>query len=304
MKKYELLENDTFELLGRTLYRIRALRNFGDVRKGDFGGYIAKESNLAHEDNCWVYDKARVFDNARVFNDARVQDNALIWGNALVFNNALVCDDAHVREDAQIFGDARVCDDAVVFGNARIHGDANINGNAFVDGNAVLDGHASVSKKLDFVVFSNVGSQSGTLTVYKGKDRNLLATRGCFVGTVEEFLAKSKREHNEKIHREYKLLIEVAKSRILIEPITEPLLDQELTHGEKLVGITFNVGNNSAVHVCKKRFADAIDQLEAERESADANGTLNANKQHLIEEAQMRILDAQMWAVKAVTYGL
>lgn len=76
------------------------------------------------------------------------------------------------------------------------------------------------------------------------------------------------------------------------------------THGEKLVGITFNVGARQDVHDCKQRFAFAIDQLEAHKQDAFAQGTLNSTKEMLIEEAQKRILDAQMWAVKAITYGI
>ena len=37
------------------LRRIKALRSFGDVKEGDLGGWIEKESNLSHEGNCWVY---------------------------------------------------------------------------------------------------------------------------------------------------------------------------------------------------------------------------------------------------------
>ncbi|HDL5009609.1 TPA: hypothetical protein PXA24_002411 [Mannheimia haemolytica] len=61
-----------------------------------------------------------------------------------------------------------------------------------------------------------MATENGTLTVYNGKD-GLLVTRGCFTGTVEEFLAKSAEVHDEKTKREYQLLIEVAKSRILGE---------------------------------------------------------------------------------------
>lgn len=61
---------------------------------------------------------------------------------------------------------------------------------------------------------SNVGSENGTLTVFNGKD-GLIVTRGCFIGSVDEFLAKSAEVHDEKTKREYELLIEVAKSRIL-----------------------------------------------------------------------------------------
>ena len=41
-KKYELLEDDYKEVFGIKSYRIRALKDFGDVKKGDVGGYIQK----------------------------------------------------------------------------------------------------------------------------------------------------------------------------------------------------------------------------------------------------------------------
>lgn len=67
------------------------------------------------------------------------------------------------------------------------------------------------------------------------------------------------------------------------------------TRGELVVGITFNVGGRGDVHECKQRFADAIDQLYTLEEGA------SDFKRELIIEAQKRILDAQMWAVKAIT---
>lgn len=78
---------------------------------------------------------------------------------------------------------------------------------------------------------------------------------------------------------------------------------EELTTGERLVGIGFNVGGDAEVAACKRRFADAIDQLEVHGETANEHGTLNATKEYLLKEAQTRIIDAQMWAVKALTYG-
>ena len=43
-KKYKLLKNDTVTVIGRTLYRIEALRDFANVRKGDKGGYVEKKT--------------------------------------------------------------------------------------------------------------------------------------------------------------------------------------------------------------------------------------------------------------------
>ena len=74
-RKYELLQDQTIEWCGRTLYRIRALRDFGAVHAGDVGGYIECERNLSQDGNAWVRDNARVYGNALVCGDARVYGN-------------------------------------------------------------------------------------------------------------------------------------------------------------------------------------------------------------------------------------
>ena len=89
MKKYELLKDDTKEVSGHTLYRIKALRDFGNVEKGDFGGYIESENNLSHYGNAMVCGDARVFGNAMVCGDAWVSGNAVIKSTEdyIVFKN-------------------------------------------------------------------------------------------------------------------------------------------------------------------------------------------------------------------------
>lgn len=79
MKKYELT-NETKNIFGKTLYRIKALIDFGSVEKGELGGFIEKEDNLNQHDNAWVYDNARVFGNAMVYGNARVFGNAWVSG--------------------------------------------------------------------------------------------------------------------------------------------------------------------------------------------------------------------------------
>ena len=98
--------------------------------------------------------------------------------------------------------------DQSLSGNAWVYGDAEVYGDARVRSYAVI-----YERKMIFWA-SNVGSENGTLTVFNGKD-GLIVTRGCFTGTVDEFLAKSAEVHDDKTKNEYKLLIEVAKSRIL-----------------------------------------------------------------------------------------
>ena len=71
MKKYELT-SETKTTNGVVLYRIKALKDFSNVKKGDWGGLIAKVSNLSQDGDARVYDNARVYGDARVYVDARI----------------------------------------------------------------------------------------------------------------------------------------------------------------------------------------------------------------------------------------
>ena len=106
-KKYELLKDDYKEVYGIKLYRIRALKDFGDVKKGHVGGYIEKEENLSQINNCWVDGEAKVCGDAEV------------WGKARVYGKAQVWEEAQVYGEAEIFGEAEIksLQDYIVFKN-------------------------------------------------------------------------------------------------------------------------------------------------------------------------------------------
>lgn len=78
MKKYELLQNDTIKMNRVKLYRIRALKDFDDIKAGDLGGYIQSENNLSQFGDCWVRE------NGIACGDAFISGNAIIGNNAIV----------------------------------------------------------------------------------------------------------------------------------------------------------------------------------------------------------------------------
>ncbi len=121
MKKYEILENE-FRTLddGTKIFRIRAICSFGNVDKGEKGGFVQRERNLSQNGNAWVYGNARVSGNAEVSGNARVYGNAWVSGDAEVSGDALVYDNAWVSVNASVYGDAWVSGDARVYGNARV----------------------------------------------------------------------------------------------------------------------------------------------------------------------------------------
>jgi hypothetical protein len=115
-KKYELLAGDCLSAGDRTVYRIRALRDFADVRRGDLGGYVESELALAQDGNAWVQDVAQVYGpHARVGGNARIKGEAWVLGQ--VDGDAQICDLAVISELAHVGGRAVVCGDEVVRGD-------------------------------------------------------------------------------------------------------------------------------------------------------------------------------------------
>lgn len=89
VKKYELIELTEQDLSidsvksltesGKTLYRIKALRDFSDVKAGDWGGYVESEYNLSQEGNCWIFWHAKVWGNIQITGDS------IICGRSNIF---------------------------------------------------------------------------------------------------------------------------------------------------------------------------------------------------------------------------
>ena len=147
-KKFELTTKISFN--GRTLYRIRALKNFRNVKKGDLGGYVEKESNLSQTGDAWIYDDAKVMDNAIVKNDAtlhhnaEIYDNAIVSGSASVNENATLRDKATVSDNAILYGNVILIDKAKIYGKARLYDYVLVSGNAQVYDNARCYGFAKI----------------------------------------------------------------------------------------------------------------------------------------------------------------
>ena len=219
--KYKLTE-ESINYCNKTLYRIEALKNFGNVKKGDKGGYVEKEDNLSQEGNCWIYGDAIVCNNAIVCGDAMVSDNAKVCGDATVCckarvgGNAEVCGNAYVYGDAYVYGKALVCGNAKVYckarvsGNAKVYGNAKVSDNANIYGNVQVSGSAEIKNSSDYIVFKNWWSSGRYFTWTKS---NNMWKVGCFYGTGEELIKKAY-EDSELSGREYKRVVGYVESML------------------------------------------------------------------------------------------
>jgi conserved hypothetical protein len=49
-KKFQLTDSTIYN--SKILYRVQALKDFGDVKAGDKGGWVESEENLSHHGDC------------------------------------------------------------------------------------------------------------------------------------------------------------------------------------------------------------------------------------------------------------
>ena len=189
-KKYKLTE-ETININDRTLYRIESLKDFSNVKKGDKGGFVEKESNLSHYGDCWICDNAKVYGNAIICDNARVYNNTEIYGNAEVYGYTMV------KNNVKVYGDALICGDTLVYDNARICG------NAVVYGKARICRDAIITSNSDYIVFKNWWSSGRYFTWTKS---NNMWKVGCFYGTGEQLIEKAYKD-SEKSGREYEKIV-------------------------------------------------------------------------------------------------
>ena len=245
-KKYELIDTDSKDLGVFSIYRIRALKDFNGVKKGDLGGYVRSEDNLSHEGNCWIYDDAMVYGNAKVqdnasirgkvgiYGNAIIRDNATITHNAKVYENAIVCNNAYIGMCSKVRGDTRISgyviiegnviidENAVISGYAAITDNALINENAIILGVSRVCGNSRVGKnallrgKNDIVSITNIGSRGDTTTFFKTVDGGIGVVCGCFNGTIENFKNAVLKKHGDNIYgKSYMGIIKIVEDKFL-----------------------------------------------------------------------------------------
>lgn len=173
MKKFELTTEFITNALGKKLFRIKALVEFGSVKAGELGGYAEKEENISQDGNAWV------------------SDDACVYGDAKVFGNAWVYGDAWVHGNAKVSDNANVSDNAKVFGNAEVYGDAEVSGDA------------------DYALVKGFGTEFRCTTFYRDKNKKIMVNCGCFHGDLEAFRKQVKETRSGKIAKEYLMIADL-----------------------------------------------------------------------------------------------
>lgn len=161
-KKYKLLLHETTTILDHKLYRIQALRDFGNVKKGDLGGYVGCARNLSQTGDAWIGDNAKVFGRALVCDNALVIENAIVQGDAIIKNNAKIAD------CSMVFGKSVIKDYATLYDFASV-------GNSIVCEHARLYDNMQIEntviRRCDDVLYIRGLGDGHSITVFNDNDK-------------------------------------------------------------------------------------------------------------------------------------
>lgn len=60
------------------IVRVKALKDFADVKAGDLGGFLAGNAELSQLGDCWIYNDAKALGGSKIEGNAQLRDTAEI----------------------------------------------------------------------------------------------------------------------------------------------------------------------------------------------------------------------------------
>ena len=197
-KKYEMT-NITMEFEERTLYRIRALKNFRNVKAGDLGGWVSGKHNLSQEGDCWIYDEAKCMDNARMYHNSAMYNNAVMcdfsemhgcsemhnysamldnsrmYNCSAMYDNSRMYNDSKMYSNSRMFDNSTMCNKAVMLDNSKMFENSRMYRDSRLKNKEKLCGKL-VCKVDRFIEINNTGGRVVTGVL---KDGKILYNIGC-----------------------------------------------------------------------------------------------------------------------------
>lgn len=187
---------------GRKLYRIKALKNFYDVKKGDLGGWVSGENNLSQEGDCWIYNEAKCMDSSKIYDDGRMYDNSKMYGNSTMYENTIIYGNSAMYDhsimrgysimygNSRMFGHSTMRDYSKMYENSVMRGVSMMIGHSMMCGYSVLKRDEKLSgelaSKVDKFIDVDNPSRQGRMVTGILKDGKILYNVGCQIEITKE----------------------------------------------------------------------------------------------------------------------
>jgi len=141
-KKYLLIEDDRckLELSYKTviLYRIKSLKDFGDVKANTLGGFVESYDNLSQDGDCWIYNNAKVYGGALINGNAKIKNLVQVYGGSIVNGyNTVISGKARIENKSTVLSDVIISDEVVVTNESFISGPVKLIHYAIASGSTI-----------------------------------------------------------------------------------------------------------------------------------------------------------------------
>ena len=150
-KKY-VFTGETIESNSATLFQIKAIADFDNIKKGDIGGWVAREHNLSQDGNCWIGEGVKLHGEVKVYGDAQVMGNLSVHGNIHICHKAFINADGTIMSSGSIVDQTLICSDNPdkrinlnLFGSVDFNGRATIKANMTSFYMIVISGDVTVN---------------------------------------------------------------------------------------------------------------------------------------------------------------
>ena len=198
MKKYELIKEGKDYFAEREIFRIRALKDFGNVKAGDIGGWVCSYNNLSQEGDCWIYDNAKCLDNSRVYDNAKMFGNSVMYDNAVMLNNSIMYDNSKMFNNSKMYDKSIMCNNAEMCGNATMYDSSIMYDNSKMSNNSKMYDEA---RMYDNAVMFNDSKMFGNSKMYNNArmfDYAILDKDKLLYGSINKSYKKIFQYHCEK----------------------------------------------------------------------------------------------------------
>ena len=177
--KYELT-NIKYQHFEFTLYQIRALKDFGNIKAGQLGGFVSGYHNLSQNGLSWCYPECFCYINAKIMGDAQAF-GGWVWNKAILKEESTCKDSCFIYDSAECFGQSIIMGEACCSGFSKIFDHAIIKDRGAISSNAWAHGKSEISQ------YARAGGTAELTGTFKLKGNGFL-TEGCWDhGVVERW---------------------------------------------------------------------------------------------------------------------
>jgi hypothetical protein len=194
--KYELIKLDTEsqEYKDGLRFRIKALKSFSDVKRGELGGFVTHANNLSQSGDCWVYNNAKMYDNSAIYDNSVMYDFSIMRDKAVMYDDSAMYNFSQMHNNSSMWGNSEMHDNSAMWDDSSMWGNSEMHDNSAMYGKTRIAKNCKLTK--DTRLYSYKYSKYDA-SYYYTRDNTLMINMGYFQDIPFDIWVKNFRNASE-----------------------------------------------------------------------------------------------------------